>query len=552
MNIELIACAIEDSTLAFPMGALCIKAAIISDDILSRRCSCELHHFTLLDDPAETAASCAARSPEIVGCSIYLWNRPWFDAFVAALHERVPSIIIFAGGTEVTANGTAMWNDAYSFMVLGEGEETVVRSLRQILNGEPVEGEGVITCNVGDTAPVHPQRLETLPSPFLCKAVDLSRERWHGVLWEMTRGCPFHCAFCFESKGRRSVRSYPFERIQEELELLVQEQVRNVFVLDPTFNLDKQRTTRILTLLAERAPLDMHFTFELRAELLDEDIADLFGQLCCSLQIGLQSSHQDTLAAINRRFDQELFSRKIKLLNERGIAFGLDLIIGLPGDTFERFRQSVDYAVSQKPSNIDIFQLALLPGTLIAEQAESLGIVHQEQSPYLVCSTPDLPPTCLQQALRLKEACDLFYTKGQACMWIHSACDGLDTTPSTLLLAFANWLDYKKNQGLDPEEADIYLLQETFLEAIFRKTGKTPLYPALRSYMELHQAICFLHDTGESPVIHLDYAPDDLAELDEIPLQRFAARKQRIDGGVDLAVYEDEDGQLFFLPADEA
>lgn len=551
MNIDLIACAIEDSTLAFPMGALCIKAAIMTDPILSERSVCELYTYLLADDPKAAADACIQRNPDVVGCSIYLWNRPWFDIFVTTLHEQLPSVVIFAGGTEVTANGAAMWNDAYTFMVLGEGEETVVRSLRQLLAKEPLQGPGIITKEIRLASPTHPEKLDELPSPFLCGAVDLGKRHWQGVLWEMTRGCPFHCAFCFESKGERTVRSYPLDRIEQELEYLIQHDAQNVFVLDPTFNMDKRRTVEILTLLAEQAPEDMHFTFELRAELLDEELADLFAQIYCSLQIGLQSAHKEVLQQINRQFNPQVFASKIALLNERGIAFGLDLIIGLPGDTYTLFSQSIDYAVSLTPSNIDIFQLALLPGTRIAEQADSLGIRHQQDSPYLVLETPTLTPDDLEKALRLKQACDLFYTKGQACMWIHTACDGLGITPSNLLLLFNDWLDFQRKKGLDPDEADIYLLQEQFLNAVYRKTGKSDLYPALRSYMELHQGICFLHDTCESPILHLDYSPDDLAALDTMPLSRFVAKHKRIVGGLSLAIYQDDDGELFFMPVEE-
>lgn len=550
MNINLIACAIEDSTLAFPMGALCIKAAIMTDTVLSEHCDCELYTYVLNDDPVAAATACAQRFPDIVGCSIYLWNRPWFDTFVQVLHEQSPATVIFAGGTEVTANGASMWNDAYTFMVMGEGEETVVRSIRQLLDRSPLQGPGIITKDIRLATPTHPESLENLSSPFLCGAADLSRQRWQGVLWEMTRGCPFHCAFCFESKGERTVRSYPIDRIREELDYLVAHDVKNVFVLDPTFNMDKRRTVETLSLLVENAPEDMHFTFELRAELLDEELADLFASIYCALQIGLQSAHKDILGQINRRFDPEIFAQKIGLLNERGIAFGLDLIIGLPGDTFQLFTKSLDYAISLTPSNIDIFQLALLPGTRIAEQAASLGIEHQQESPYLVVSTPTLPPEDLEKALRLKQACDLFYTKGQACMWIHTACDGLGIAPSNLLSLFSGWIDFQRKKGLDPDTADIYMLQEEFLSAVYRKTGNEELYPALRSYMELHQGICFLHDTCESPIIHLDYTPDDLAALDTMPLRKFVARRQRIKGGVDLAIYEDDDGELLFMPAD--
>ena len=199
------------------------------------------------------------------------------------------------------------------------------------------------------------------------------------------------------------------------MEYLLANQVEEVFVLDPTFNMDKGRTVQMLSLLVQKAQ-DIHFIFELRAELLDEELADLFSQLNCSLQIGLQSSSPTVLKAINRRFDQALFLKKIDLLNRRGIVFGLDLIIGLPHDSFPIFCNSLDFTVGCKPSNIDIFALSLLPGTSLADNAGKFGIKHQEDSPYTVISTPTYPEGDIAKALKLKDACDLLYTKGEASM----------------------------------------------------------------------------------------------------------------------------------------
>ncbi len=551
MNIELIACAIEESTLSFPMGALCIKAAINNDPLLSETGNCELFAYTLHDDPAAAAADCATRESDVVGLSVYLWNRQWMDTFAKTLHNLSPKTILFAGGTEVTANSHSMANGPFNFLVLGEGEQSVVRSLHQILANEPIEGPGVQTPEHPDTSASFPQDLGTLPSPFLSGAVDLSEIPCDGVLWEMTRGCPFHCAFCFESKGERSVRQFPFERIEKELKWLVDHDVCNVFVLDPTFNMDKQRTVKILTFLVKHAPQQMHFTFELRAELLDAQTADLFAQLYCSLQIGLQSRHPQVLEAINRRFDPEVFAQKVKLLDERGIAYGLDLIIGLPNDSYDLFRQSLDYAISLRPSNIDIFPLALLPGTVVAAQAGQLGIKHMEESPYLVISTPTYSEADLAKAMRLKEACDLFYTKGQASMWIHTACSGLGITSTNLLDLFSSWIEFRTSKYPDTPEQDIYVLQEEFLRTVYTKTGHADLFAALRSYMELHQGFCYLHDTGEAPVVHLDYTPDELSLLDTHSLAQFVKRHKPIPGGTDLAIFEDEEGQTLFVPASE-
>ncbi|HAF84912.1 MAG TPA: radical SAM protein, partial [Sphaerochaeta sp.] len=439
MKIQIVSCCLEEGNLSFPLGALFIKTAIEHHPTL-KHFHCTLGAYTLEEDPIQAAKRTAESEATHIGCSVYLWNRTWFDQFSQHLKELAPSVVLFAGGTEVTANPRSFNFDLYDFLTLGEGEQSTTLALSLLLEGKDPQGQGILTRGK-ELSYAFPQDLSILDSVFLSGSAAAFVKLGASVLWEMTRGCPFSCAFCFESKGIRAVRHFTYERIADELEYLLANKVEEVFVLDPTFNMDKKRTVQILSLLVEKAQ-DIHFIFELKAELLDEELADLFAQLTCSLQIGLQSSEVKVLTAINRPFKPAVFQEKIALLNERGIVFGLDLIIGLPYDSFSLFCSSLDFAVGCKPSNIDIFPLSLLPGTKLADDAAKLGIVHEKESPYTVISTPTFSKEDIDKALKLKDACDLLYTKGEASMWMHTLCEAAQCSPSTLFSYFATYTEY--------------------------------------------------------------------------------------------------------------
>ncbi|HKL58528.1 MAG TPA: radical SAM protein [Sphaerochaeta sp.] len=544
MKIQIVSCCLEEGNLSFPLGALAIQTAIESHPTL-QHVPCTLGAYTLEDDPIQAARKSAESEATHIGCSIYLWNRTWFDRFAHHLKALIPSVTLFAGGTEVTANPRSFDLDLYDFLTLGEGEESTTIALSQLLEGTKLHGQGILTKG-GELSYAFPQDLSTLNSVFLSGQASSFIKPGSSILWEMTRGCPFSCAFCFESKGVRSVRHFTYERIDEELEYLLANQVEEVFILDPTFNMDKKRTVLMLSLLVEKAQA-IHFIFELRAELLDAELADLFGQLNCSLQIGLQSSSADVLNAINRRFDPVVFLQKIALLNERGIVFGLDLIIGLPQDSFALFCNSLDFTVGCKPSNIDIFALSLLPGTKLADDAEGLGIQHQKTSPYTVITTPTYPEEDIAKALKLKDACDLFYTKGEASMWMHTFCEAAQCTASTLFSYFATYTDFlKQNRNIDPTEMDIYELQEQFVRDLLKKLKRQKYQGPLLSFMELHQGVAFLRETGENPIITIGYELDDLAKLDTMHIEKFVAKhpnqKRR-----SLGIIENDDGSIGFV-----
>ena len=506
---------------------------------------CTLGAYTLEDDPIAAATRSVQTGATHIGCSIYLWNRAWFDQFSQHLKQASPSVTLFAGGTEVTANPLSFDLELYDFLTLGEGEESTTVALSQMLAQEEVQGRGILTKGK-PLSYAFPQDLSLLDSVFLSGSAAPFVGPGASVLWEMTRGCPFSCSFCFESKGIRAVRHFSYERIDEELEYLLAHQVEEVFILDPTFNMDKKRTTQMLTLLVQKAQ-GIHFIFELRAELLDEELADLFAQLNCSLQIGLQSSNPAVLKAINRRFEPRVFQEKIGLLNKRGIVFGLDLIIGLPHDSFSLFLSSLDFTVACKPSNIDIFALSLLPGTRLADDAASLDIIHQEDSPYTVISTPTYPQEDIAKALKLKDACDLLYTKGEASMWMHTLCEAAQCSASTVFSHFSTYTDFlRNNRHIDPTELDIYELQEQFVRDLLKKLKRQKYQGPLLSFMELHQGVAFLRETGENPVITIGYELDDLAKLDTMHIEKFVAKHPNQKRQT-LGIIEHEDGSIGFV-----
>ena len=260
--------------------------------------------------------------------------------------------------------------------------------MNRLLNGDTLEDiPGVFfkgaKLNPGkDQQPV--MDLNTLPSPYLTGTIDPCR--YSGLLWELSRGCPFKCGFCFESRGVAGVRQISLERIRKELELFEEKKVNQVFVLDPTFNCDIKRAKKILRMILKTAPL-IHFTFEIRAEFIDREIAELFAGIHCSLQVGLQSAHPEVLANVNRTIDTVKFAEKISLLNSAGAIFGLDLIYGLPGDTPDGFKESLNYALRLQPNHLDIFPLAVIPGTALYDQAESFSPELSERCslhPYLL------------------------------------------------------------------------------------------------------------------------------------------------------------------------
>lgn len=467
--------------------------------------------------------------PEIVGFSLYVWNRREVSLLAAQLRQLFPEMILLCGGPEATAAPAGIMDEApFDLLVIGEGEGTLSELLQRQIDGVPLDHlPGTVLRRQGggivQTPPPPPLSLEKLPSPWLGGALDAYIP--HGVLWQLARGCSFACDFCYDGMGSRTVRRFPLARIEKELEYLVRHGVRQIFVLDSTFNQDLKRAKLILKMIREKAP-QVHFHFEVRYEFLDAESAQLFAEISCSLQIGLQSASPSVLATVRRPFNPKEFSRKIALLNRSGVTFGFDLIYGLPGDSLAEFGKSLDFALRQYPNQLDIFPLAILPGTPLSGKAENLQLRHLPHPPYTVLASPSFSAGDLATARRLASACDLFYSRGKAVAWFNAIVAALKLSPSSLLLDFADWIFAEIGHDPDPGEYRdelIWSLQRRFLSDIFPRRQVEKLLPMaldLVDYHYYHAAIV------QSPPPRIPEAKE-LAKLDvlRIPLQQSASAR---------------------------
>lgn len=537
-SVAIVSLQAQSSYQAVPLAAGCIVAALRADGEIAARASVRLFDFSL-EEPSFIGMSARAvgeeiavrvsrecASPLIVGFSVYVWNRVALEATAVKLSELVPGSLFFAGGPEITA----LPPDARSpfvHLLRGEGESRACALVRHWLSSGQL--------SPGDVSPerAKPESLETLPSPWLDGALDdsLSVRDHRGALWELARGCPFGCSYCYESKGERAVRHFPRDRLERELRRFVEMGIERVFVLDPTYNGSRERSLETLALIEREAP-EIHFNFEVRAELLDRELAAAFSRIPCSLQIGLQSTNPEALRLVNRPSDMKVFAKKISLLNDSGVIFGLDLMYGLPGDSLSSFRASLDFAIDLYPNNLELFRLSVLPGTVLSEEAASLGVEFSPEPPYHVRANRTFPAVDLERAAALARATDVFYTQGRAVPWFLSILHPLKLKPSRFLSDFAAFLDAASTVGRfaflagserrDLAHAEAELLQLAFIEEKYADKGFSWAWPAARDVVALNGAWTRAMAEGEKTRLELSYEPDDLFGPDAMDIASFA------------------------------
>lgn len=476
MNIVFCTLHVRHSPQAVPLAAGCLAAALPS----KLRTSTRLVDVYPEQSDQDILDAILCSAPDVVAFPVYVWNRQRIIELAWQLRQSNQSIFLIAGGPEATGDPDGLISAApWNALVHGEGEAALAGLLEALAEGLPRQSVPGVTLMLEQgplsSGEMFGYDLDDATSPWLSGVIEPPLS---GVLWEVARGCAFSCDYCFDARGLKGVRTLPKKRLKAELELFVDKNVKQVWVLDSTFNYPPERGIELLELLLEVAP-DLHYHLEAKADYIDRRTVSLLGRLNCSVQIGLQSVHQQVLKTIHRPLDLEVLTEKVHLLEAEGIVYGFDLIYGLPEDSYQGFRASIDTALKLSPNHIHIFPLAILPGTRLDQQRKRYGIKAQTEPPYELLNSANWTAHELELCRQLAASIDLFYNTGRAVAVFPAILEALQTSPSDLFEDFFQWAmqqpetDYDSlmlTEGWTAEDA--YRMLQGYLSLRLRSSGR--------------------------------------------------------------------------------
>jgi hypothetical protein len=345
----------------------------------------------------------AAREPWLVGFTCYLWNVERTLWVARELKRRRPGTKVILGGPEITAdNAWVLGSPDYDFAAIGEGEQTFASLLLGLLDGEDVPPVAIAGLYVPppngprfrpDRLPAFRKPLpdlDRLGSPYLAGILDAADERM--LLLETTRGCVFNCKFCYYPKSYDTQYFLSREAVLASLAHARDRGAEEVFLLDPTLNQRKDFAGFVRTLAEGNPGRRFRYFGELRAEGITPEVAGLLRDAgFAEVEVGLQSTDPEAMDLMGRKNNLRAFERGVRALLDAGIKVTVDLIVGLPGDTPESVRRGLRYLLDGGLySRVQVFNLAVLPGTAFRHEAAELGLTYQPRPPYYVLRTPTL------------------------------------------------------------------------------------------------------------------------------------------------------------------
>lgn len=380
----------------------------------------ELVEYTINQNMENILADIYRRKPDIAAFSCYIWNWNMIQDILAELSKVLPDIQIWLGGPEVSFHGEQILEQfpAVKGIMLGEGENTFTELLEyyqsELKERKQLEQIGGLLLRSGKTGAQEPVSMDELP--FFYEKDGLNRFENRILYYESQRGCPFRCAYCLSSIDK-TIRFRKLDKIKEHMQFFLEQKVPQVKFIDRTFNCNAKHAYEIWKYLKEHDNGITNFHFEIAADLLTKEQLEVMSDMrpgLIQLEIGVQSTNEETLKAINRDTNLTHLKEKVaKVHSYKNIHQHLDLIAGLPYEDYESFSKSFDEVYAMKPQQLQLGFLKVLKGSPMEERASEYGIIYNTKSPYEVLYSKWLS---YEDVLRLKgieEMVELYYNSSQ-------------------------------------------------------------------------------------------------------------------------------------------
>jgi len=357
--------------------------------------------------------------PVIVGMACYIWNVDMTLKLVDLLKKVLPKVVIVLGGPEVTYDPADIMkqHSSVDYVVQGEGEESLQALLIALRSNSPVNGIAGLTFRQ-DTIIVtgEPQivpDLNTIPFPYCDEDIDKLKDKI--IYYESARGCPFSCSYCL-SGATCGVRFFSLDRVYKDLQFFITHNVRQVKFVDRTFNARKEHYLPILRFLAKSDCLT-NFHFEIAADILDDEVVEFLKEVPVGrfqFEIGIQSTCEQTLDKISRHNNWlKIVDYVTKIISYQNIHVHLDLIVGLPQESYERFGQSFNDVYQLEPHMLQIGFLKMLKGAAIRADGEKYNYIFLDYAPYEVLANNCLTYGDVRKLKILEDVFNQVYNTGR-------------------------------------------------------------------------------------------------------------------------------------------
>lgn len=321
--------------------------------------------------------NCRSDKETDLAMGAYIWNESAVQSVISKIRNKGFNGRIILGGPQISyvKKGIEQYYPFADVFIRGYAEEALAQ-LVSSTDPKPII-HGVHYANDPDLGLSAKVNFADIPSPYLSGII----KPQPFIRWETQRGCPFRCSFCQhrESDSSQQRRYFEESRIMQELEWITDHPIiDDIAVLDPTFN-SGPNYLKVLNELYRRN-FKGKLSLQARMEMVVPEFLDIVEKLNQKgktvLEFGLQTIHKNEQALIDRPNNMRKVEATLKEVKSRDIPVEVSLIFGLPGQTVQSFKASIEFCKQHEVGTIYAFPLMLLRGTPLFDYKRAMGLIE--------------------------------------------------------------------------------------------------------------------------------------------------------------------------------
>jgi len=322
-------------------------------------------------------AEIVRQAPDVVGFSCTTSSFLEGYRIAELVKERLHRVPIVFGGAHACSIGPCLLDrfPAIDFLVIGEGENSLYELIDAgFSNAAGIPGIAFRENGQGRLSSVREliDDLDTLPFPAYHRLPGFP----HGYNLPLfsypshpntsiisSRGCPYQCSYCDRSVFSRGFRFNSPEYIVEHLAYLNRDfGIKHVFFYDDLFTFDRSRVERFCALLDQKR-VAVTYNCIARLEHVDSDLVSLLKRSgCWQVNFGIESGDPELLKKHRKFYGLDEVGRKLRMVKDAGLRCKGLFMIGLPGESAESIRRTIDYALSLPLDEINVTKFTPFPG----------------------------------------------------------------------------------------------------------------------------------------------------------------------------------------------
>lgn len=322
--------------------------------------------------------------PILVGFSAYQANIERIRLYAKYIKSIDDSIKIIIGGPQATFMPTDAFLDLKYVDIIcrDEGEVVMLDVIKALSKNGPLSGVKGISYIEGDTLYDNQlseglEDLDTYPSPYLSEVLDLSQK--DVAMLVTSRGCIYRCIFCYTPRASGfKIRIHSPGRVIDEIKYCIERGIRQFWFADPNFSFSSRRLETLMDEILKQN-LKISFWCQTRYDLVNESILRKMKKAGLStIAYGLESASESVLKKTKKNADLKKLPHMVRLTQSLGIDVELFTIYGLPGETLDDARQTLNFVKNHgivMEGNAGSQQLEIYFGSEIYQNYKNYGII---------------------------------------------------------------------------------------------------------------------------------------------------------------------------------